>query len=65
MRNGARVGDGVGASDGIAEGTPDDIGANQEVIDAYLGAHTDSDFFDDLEEEVTAEGARLAGEGAD
>lgn len=49
----------------IAEGTPDNIGANQEVIDAYLGAHTDSDFFDDLEDEVTAEGARLAGEGAD
>ena len=49
----------------IAEGTPDDIGANQEVIDAYLGAHTDSDFFDDLADEVTAEGARLAGEGAD
>jgi len=44
----------------IAEGTPDDIGANQEVIDAYLGAHTDSDFFDDLEAEVSAEGARLA-----
>ena len=39
----------------IAEGTPDDIGANQEVIDAYLGAHTDSDFFDDIEAEVAAE----------
>jgi branched-chain amino acid transport system ATP-binding protein len=56
----------------IAEGTPDDIGANQEVIDAYLGSHTDTDFFDDIEDEVTAEGARLAGttgehddEGAD
>ena len=24
----------------IAEGTPDDIGANQDVIDAYLGPHT-------------------------
>ncbi|MGB0112557.1 MAG: ABC transporter ATP-binding protein, partial [Ilumatobacteraceae bacterium] len=34
----------------IAEGTPDDIGANQDVIDAYLGSHTDSDFFDDIEE---------------
>jgi len=33
----------------IAEGTPDDIGANQDVIDAYLGSHTDHDFFDDLE----------------
>ncbi len=39
----------------IAEGTPDDIGANQEVIDAYLGAHTDSDFFDDIETAVAAE----------
>jgi len=34
----------------IAEGTPDDIGANQDVIDAYLGSHTDSDFFDEIEE---------------
>lgn len=34
----------------IAEGTPDDIGANQAVIDAYLGSHTDSDFFDEIEE---------------
>ena len=39
----------------IAEGTPDDIGANQEVIDAYLGAHTDSDFFDEIETEVASE----------
>jgi branched-chain amino acid transport system ATP-binding protein len=45
----------------IAEGTPDDIGANQEVIDAYLGAHTDSDFFDDIEDEVAAEAERLRG----
>ena len=34
----------------IAEGTPEDIAANQDVIDAYLGSHTDSDFFDDIEE---------------
>jgi neutral amino acid transport system ATP-binding protein len=34
----------------IAEGTPDDIAANQDVIDAYLGSHTDSDFFDDIED---------------
>ena len=27
----------------IAEGTSDDIGSNQAVIDAYLGAHHDSD----------------------
>ncbi len=31
----------------IAEGTPEDVAANQDVIDAYLGSHTDSDFFDD------------------
>ncbi|MBM3718160.1 MAG: ABC transporter ATP-binding protein [Actinobacteria bacterium] len=30
----------------IAEGTADDIGANQAVIDAYLGAHHDSDLGD-------------------
>lgn len=28
----------------IAEGTPDDIAANPDVIDAYLGSHHDSDF---------------------
>ena len=27
----------------IAEGPPDSIGTNQEVIDAYLGAHHDLD----------------------
>ena len=45
----------------IAEGTPDDIGANQEVIDAYLGAHTDSDYFDEIGDEVAAEAERLGG----
>ena len=45
----------------IAEGTPDDIGANREVIDAYLGAHTDSDYFDDIGDEVAAEAERLGG----
>jgi branched-chain amino acid transport system ATP-binding protein len=39
----------------IAEGTPDQIGSNRDVIDAYLGAHTDSDFFDELEDEVARE----------
>jgi neutral amino acid transport system ATP-binding protein len=48
----------------IAEGTPDDIGANQEVIDAYLGAHTDSDFFDEIEHEVAAEAELLEGESS-
>ena len=47
----------------IAEGTPDDIGANQEVIDAYLGAHTDSDFFDDIGDEVAAESASFSSGG--
>ena len=45
----------------IAEGTPDDIGANREVIDAYLGAHTDSDYFDEIGDEVAAEAERLRG----
>ena len=31
----------------IAEGTADDIGRNQAVIDAYLGAHHDTDLGDD------------------
>ena len=34
----------------IAEGTPDDIGANQAVVDAYLGSHHDTDLsFEDDE----------------
>ncbi len=49
----------------IAEGTPDDIGANQDVIDAYLGAHTDSDFFDDIEDEVAEEADRIEHRGDD
>ncbi|MFW2336350.1 ABC transporter ATP-binding protein [Ilumatobacter sp.] len=43
----------------IAEGTPDDIAANQAVIDAYLGAHRDSDLseWDDDEVPLDPEGA--------
>ena len=36
----------------IAEGPPAAIGANPEVIDAYLGAHHDSDLSEWEEEEV-------------
>ncbi len=39
----------------IAEGPPDAIGSNKEVIDAYLGAHHDSDLSDWEEEAVVAE----------
>ena len=52
----------------IAEGTPDHISANTDVIDAYLGKHHDSDLFDDevvaavLDDDVTA--AALDGDDA-
>ena len=45
----------------IAEGTPHDIGANQEVIDAYLGAHADSGVFEDIQVEVAAEAEQFGG----
>ncbi len=43
----------------IAEGTPDDIGANQQVIDAYLGAHHDAPLTFEEEEAALAEDAEL------
>jgi branched-chain amino acid transport system ATP-binding protein len=43
----------------IAEGTPDEIGTNQEVIDAYLGAHHDAPLTFEAEEEALAEDAEL------
>jgi branched-chain amino acid transport system ATP-binding protein len=42
----------------IAEGTPDDIGQNQAVVDAYLGSHHDSELsFDDDDDEPDDTGA--------
>ncbi len=38
----------------IAEGPPSSIGSNQQVIDAYLGAHHDSDLTDWEEDAVVA-----------
>ena len=37
----------------IAEGTPDDIAADRAVIDAYLGAHRDSDLSEWDDEEIS------------
>jgi ABC-type methionine transport system ATPase subunit len=45
----------------IAEGTPDDIAANTEVIDAYLGSHDDADLFEEIEDDVTHEEDDAAG----
>ena len=54
----------------IAEGTPDDISSNQDVIDAYLGAHQgrsllEDDVSDDVSEQApvnewTKEGDAIA-----
>jgi len=43
----------------IAEGTPNDIGANPLVIDAYLGTHHDAPLTFDEEEVALAEDAEL------
>ena len=44
----------------VAEGTPDSVMANQSVIDAYLGAHHDTDITEvDLEELEEAAEAEL------
>ena len=43
----------------IAEGTPDDIAANDAVIDAYLGSHHDSDLSEDEIAEVDQEAAAV------
>jgi branched-chain amino acid transport system ATP-binding protein len=50
----------------IAEGTPDQISANPQVIDAYLGAHHDVDLGDSegikaLEQELVADEESIVG----
>jgi branched-chain amino acid transport system ATP-binding protein len=47
----------------VAEGPPDSVMADQRVIDAYLGAHHDTDITEVREEEILAAAeAELAGE---
>ena len=46
----------------VAEGPPDSVMADQRVIDAYLGAHHDTDLTEEKEEEIIAAAeAELAG----
>jgi branched-chain amino acid transport system ATP-binding protein len=45
----------------IAEGTPEDISANPQVIDAYLGSHQDTELFDEIEHDVADEEDAAAG----
>ena len=39
----------------VAEGPPEDVMADPAVIDAYLGAHHDTELSFDLVEEIEAE----------
>jgi neutral amino acid transport system ATP-binding protein len=38
----------------VAEGPPESVMADQRVIDAYLGAHHDTDLSEEEEEEILA-----------
>ncbi len=49
----------------IAEGPPDSIGTNQQVIDAYLGAHHDSDLSDWEDDAPVADAAEATDPGDD
>jgi ABC-type glutathione transport system ATPase component len=50
----------------VAEGPPDSVMADQRVIDAYLGAHHDTDLSEEQEERILAAAdAELAAETSD